>query len=235
MNMKKLVTLLLAAAMLFSLSACGTIQNLFGGGSGSSGPKLDDSKAENRDYTIGVDAMQAFISDPSIDSYATLLGDNIAAQELANFIRAYEDFYGQESGAYISPLADSVRGGTISGSEDEPQDENSVGRTQRNLDTFRANLRSGITASREQLAQMSDKEWESLAMQRGMSVQEMKALSETLIQSMEALLAALEDVTVEETHVVRIDLDGASSSSQYVTVCFADGRWFTEALLDTYI
>ena len=229
MKLKQAISVLLALMLLFSLAAC-----TLGGGTPIVRPKdtLDNSKAEKDDYTLAADALQYFIDNPDLNGYAKFIGGNLAADEVYEYVRSYELFYAQSEGSFFEDLKSSLTGYTVQDSTDLELTKDMEKRTVSDLETFRAQLEENIETSREETDHMEQKAWESYAAQRGMSVDELKQYADDLIDAMQALLDKLEDVEVDNVHVVTVSLKGAESRTRDVTILYADGAWFTADLFD---
>lgn len=231
MTQKRFLAALALLAMLFSLGGCSFFTD---GASGSAKPKyqLDDSKVEQDDYTLAVDALQLFLDDSSDASYARLTGGSLASKEVSAFISAFEAFYGQEADSFCSALREDVGGGSIQSHEDFPVDENTRNRSQSELERFCSSLQASIDATHNEVDSMTETAWKANADQRGISVQELKQDTQDMLDAMESLLAALQGVQIDRLHTARIALSGANTSTRDVTIFFADGKWFTADLFD---
>lgn len=232
MKQKRFLSMLVLLAMLVSLSGCTFFTSDTSGTSSQPKNKLDDSKAENDDYTLAVDALQLFLDDSSDASYARLTGGSLASKEVSAFISAFEAFYGQEADSFCAALREDVGGGSIEDHEDFPLDKNTLKRSQSELERFCSMLESSIEGTRDEIDSMTDAAWKANAGQQGISPEQLKQNTQDMLESMEGLLAALRDVEIEQVHTARITLSGANASTKDVTIFFADGKWFTADLFD---
>ena len=235
--MKKLLAFLLALAMVFSLAACGGGKDDGGKDGGSSAAAeadtLDDSKAENGDATIGVDAVEQYVGARSLKHWAKLAGGGLCADEVYNFLKAYVDFEFMEEDELISRsymINSFGEDGSLKEYEEYEVSESMQKGYQDDLDRFLEYLDGEIEAFEAGIEEMSDEDWASRAEYHDMSAAEYQKLATTLLDAAKALRDAVKDASVADGTGYTLFIENGDTDDTFLDVFLNDGAWFTSEL-----
>ena len=244
MKLKKLLALLLALAMVFSLAACA--------GKDADDDDDDDEKTEQTskkddeeddedngkkddkggklDYTALVDAFEDFTGSPSMKGFATLAGGDLAGDAMYEFLQAYMALVGMSEDDFVDMAAADYENVSVTDSSAEPLTEDELAEYQAEADEVAAGFKSMI----EDVTGTTDEEWEEIASQFGMSADEAKALGEDIVSALEDLIAATDGLQIEDAQHVTLSVEDAEGNADDVDFYFftANGKWFSDGLFE---
>ena len=244
MKLKKLLALLLALAMVFSLAACA--------GKDADDDDDDDEKTEQTskkddeeddeddgkkddkggklDYTALVDAFEDFTGSPSMKGFATLAGGDLAGDEMYSFLKAYMTLMGMTEEDFVEMAGGEYEGTKVTNSSAEPLTEEELADYQADLDGVAQGFRDMI----EDVKGTTDEDWAEIAEQFGLSVEDAKAFGEDIVSALEDLIAATDGLQIEDAQHVTLSVEDAEGNADDVDFYFftANGKWFSDGLFE---
>ena len=232
MKLKKLLALLLALVMVFSLAACAakdkddekedekTEQT----------DKKDDAEEEDKDdkepapaakpdYHALVDAMLAFVKDPTSETMGLMAGGTVGGKE----VEAFLDFVLEMEGATIEDVFPATEVGDFEDPGAEPLDEAALKEAQEQLDSMVADWTDMRDSLKEESAAAADADWEEIAASLEMSVDEAKAFIDDMVGVLDDLIAAFGGQTITEGYAIKHETDD-------IKMYLCGDKWFSELL-----
>ena len=239
MKLKKLLALLLALAMVFSLAACA--------GKDNDDDDDDDEKTEQsskkddeddeKDYEAPLRAVVDFVKDPTLEKCMLLAGGDFVGEELTEFMNLFA----------------MLNDGDLSGIEDEMLSEmglegveslkytvkDKTAFTDEELEEYRQKL-SDMADSFEEyasmgdmLAEMTDADWEGVAESLNMSVDQTKDFMNRFVAVCTNLHEKLSTADLSEAYALEVesDMDGETQDETINVFCI-NGDWISDALFE---
>ena len=241
--MKKLLALLLALAMVFSLAACASKKD-------DDDDDDDDEKTEETakpadddddededvvvetkfDYKVFLQAMNDFIEAPTMSKLCYFEGGTLAGDELYDFLKFFIGVIGASEDDYLANVTGQIPEGlTIEEKGAEELSASELDDVQSELDKTHESLEKVEDYLEDLIENGSDEQWESEAAGLNMTVDEAKEIMPEYLDLISALCDAV-DGDVTEGFAVTIDRSNGTSDT-YNVCCTKDGRWFTELLI----
>ena len=246
MNLKKFWALLLALVMVFSLAACASSDKDDADDDDdekteeSAKPEdasdkedkddeKDDAPASKLDYSVLVDEFEDFLSDPSLKGFSTLAGGSLAGDAMNDYLAASLDTMGMSEDDFISQTKDSLGNVKVADSTAEALSADEIADYQSDLEDAVAEYQSMI----DDINAMTEEEWQELADQLSVSLDEAKQIGADMVDSLTALVDALDGVEIEDAQRVVITLENEEGETDEQEFYFftADGKWFSDGLL----
>ncbi len=243
MKLKKLLALLLALVMVFSLAACGssdrddedkkeeekTEESAKPEDTGDKGDKKDDAPAAKLDYTLLVDAYEDVCSNPTLKGFATLAGGTLFYDEM------YKRFLGQleREGMTEDELFGQARVATVTDSSAEALSADEIAAYQDKL----AKLAAMAQDELDSINAMTEEDLQELADERGITLDEAKQLVADVIDSLTSLIDKLDGTKIDAAQRVTITLESEDGESISSDPCFfvCGDKWFTDAVITEYM
>ena len=233
MKLKKLLALLLALVMVFSLAACASKDK-------DDADEKEDEKTEQTDkkddaeedkdedkqeapakadYHTLVDAMLAFADDPTSKTLGYAAGGTVGGEEMEAFL----DFFLEMAGTTVADLVPALEVGDFEDSGAEPLDEAALKEAQEQLDSMVADWTDMRDSLKEESAAAADADWEEIAASLEMSVDEAKAFIEDMVGVLDDLIAAFGGQTITEGYAIKHETDD-------IKMYLCGDKWFSELL-----
>ena len=242
--MKKLIALLLALVMVLSLAACAkddaddddekeekTEQTAKPekDDKEDKDDEKDDAPASKLDYSVLVDEFEDFLSDPSLKGFSTLAGGSLAGDAMNDYLAASLDTMGMSEDDFISQTKDSLGNVKVADSTAEALSADEIADYQSDLEDAVAEYQSMI----DDINAMTEEEWQELADQLSVSLDEAKQIGADMVDSLTDLVDALDGVEIEDAQRVVITLENEEGETDEQEFYFftADGKWFSDGLL----
>lgn len=237
--MKKLLALLLALAMMFSLAACASKDD-------DDDEDEDDERTEETakpekddedeavdalyDYGVFLDAMRDFMEDPSVRKLCFFEAGTLAGDELYAFLHDFLEAIGASEDDYLAQImSDIPEGITMEMTEQKPLTEDELEDVEDDLEEIRDAVGKVMDYLDDLMENGTDEQWQAEAQGMNMTVDEAKAflpkyrdLFQDLYDAMDAELDEGCEVTIERSN------DTTDVYGVYIT---KDGKWFSELLL----
>ena len=236
MKLKKLLALLLALVMVFSLAACASKDKDDADEKEDEKTeqtdKKDDAEEEDKDdkepapaakpdYHALVDAMLAFVKDPTSETMGYAAGGTVGGEE----VEAFLDFVLEMEGATIEDVFPATEVGDFEDPGAEPLDEAALKEAQEQLDGMVADWTDMRDSLKEESAAAADADWEEIAASLEMSVDEAKAFINDMLGVLDDLIAAFDGQTITEGYSVK-------GETNEMEMYFCGDKWFSELLFN---
>lgn len=255
---KRLLSLLLALVMVFSLAACGSSdrddadkedekaeESAKPEDTGDKEDKEDkedteDDKEEAPDYNALVDALEDVYKNPDLQSLGKGYGGTLAGDAAADYMKAY--FYitgGMDEDDIAESYLRSSRNLEIQDVTVEDLDEEEIAFYQDRVDELAGELRESLEIfegwSDAELVEWATN-WKSrwvVADEEDMSLDEAKKMRDDVVSAIRALNDAIDGARIDAAQRVTItvaDADGETDDTE----CYfflSDGKWFSDILL----
>ena len=225
---KRLLSLLLALVMMFSLAACG-----------SSGRDDADEKEETPDYNALVDALEDALQNPGLKSLGKALGGTLAGDAAADYMKVYGMTSGMDEDDIAEAFLGSGRDVEVQDAETEDLDEEEIAFYQDRVDELAGELRESIELcegwSDAELVEWAtyQKSGRAEADEKDVSVDEARKLRDDVVDAVQALLDAIDGAKIDAAQRVTITFEDADGETIEIEGCFflSDGKWFSDLLL----
>ena len=236
MKLKKLLALLLALVMVFSLAACASKDK-------DDADEKEDEKTEQTDkkddteedkdkdkepapaakpdYHALVDAMLAFVKDPTSETMGYAAGGTVGGEEMEAFL----DFFLEMAGVSVADIFPATEVGDFEDPGADALDDAALKAAQEKLDSTVAEWTDMRDSLKEESAAAADADWEEIATSLGMSVDEAKAFINDMLGVLDDLIAAFDGQTITEGYSVK-----AETNEMEMYLC--GDKWFSELLFN---
>lgn len=230
MNLKKLWALLLTLAMVFSLAACA-------GGDKDDSAKKDDEQTEETaeqespaaklDYTVLVDEYEAFLSNPSLKGFAALAGGTLVGDEMQEYLAFSLQTMGMTEDDFIEATSDSLTNVKVVDSSAEALSADEIAEYQDQLADVVAEYQSMIS----EIESSTEEDWAEFAEELGVTVDEAKEIGADLVDTLTAMVEALDGVEIEEAQRVTINIEQDGEATEQEFYFFTSGgKWFSDGV-----
>ena len=237
MNMKKLLALMLALVMVFSLAACAkdsddddkdekeTTEESTkpeAETKDDDGEKEDAPAAENSadDY---IAAFEKLIKTPTTKNYAKLAGGSLASDELYAYMLDYLAFQGMAESDYDAQLDEMYVDGSLDADTLRAMDETEIADAQDSLDTVIGEFKQMV----DDIDSITDEDIQGIVADGEYTEEEITKLLADLRDSLEDLIDKLDGAEITEGFFITATIDGEAYDGYAL---FVGDEWFSDDL-----
>ena len=249
--MKKLLALLLALVMVFSLAACAKDsgdddKDEKEATEESAAPEKEDKEdkaetdedkdskpASKGDYNELVDVMNDFAKSPSLKAIAKISGGTLVGEELYDFMATYFGLVGLSDDDLVEMLSadmPDLSDQQVTGAAAEALTADEIADAQAQLEDYCDSLEEMIAEIEAEMDGNSDADWQDAADQLGKTVDEVKAFYNDVLDALQGMFDKLDGAEITEGY--RVAAEGRDDSEP-ICMYFVGSEWFTEGLFES--